>query len=132
MPANCQEDSLARGIPRASARRDRGVQRGTDQLGLSAFRPPDEDQVARAALDDLVFDRAHAGSAEIRLDVALLALAMEQNAPVARLVTARFPRDEAPAEFGDQPVVREALPADIRFTVVVVAPGATFAGWNNY
>ena len=26
----------------------------------------------------------------------------------------------------------EALPMDIRFTVVVVAPGATFSGWSNY
>jgi len=26
----------------------------------------------------------------------------------------------------------EALPVDIRFTVVVVAPGAKFSGWKNY
>ncbi len=25
-----------------------------------------------------------------------------------------------------------AFPIDIRFTVVVVAPGATFSGWQNY
>lgn len=26
----------------------------------------------------------------------------------------------------------DALPVDLRFTVVVVAPGATFSGWDNY
>ncbi len=104
-PALGDFGEFAFGGPVLRSGRDCAGEAGRGELAGFPVVAADEDNVSGAAFDDLVFDRAHPGAAEIFGVGAIFALAVEQNAGVAGTVFARGPRHGAPAVFGHQFVV---------------------------